>query len=175
VFNTNNICITANHINYVVFIKVKQMRIYLLNKAIEISARAHSGQNDKAGSPYILHPLRAMLSLENKADRICAVLHDVIEDSDTTLDDLRAIGFSAEVLDALNSLTKKAGESYDEFIDRVIKNKIACRVKLADLSDNMDLTRILHPSPEDIQRVEKYKRASARILDALFNKVIPSP
>lgn len=139
----------------------------MLEKAILIATNAHKGQVDKAGKPYILHPLRLMFSRQNETERICAVLHDVIEDTDITLDYLRDQGFSEEVLTALDALTRRNDESYDEFISRIINNKIACYVKLADLCDNMDLSRIENPSEKDYIRIEKYRKAKDRILDAL--------
>lgn len=139
----------------------------MLDKAIHIAAKAHQGQVDKAGYPYILHPLRAMFSRKDETERICAVLHDVIEDTDVTFKDLRNEGFSEEVLAALDALTKRDNENYDEFIDRVLKNKIACHVKLADLFDNMDLSRIKEPMQRDYDRIEKYREAVKRITDAL--------
>lgn len=139
----------------------------MLNKAIEIAAHAHSGQVDKGGNPYILHPLRVMLAMENEVERICAVLHDVIEDSDVTFDDLRGEGFTEDIITVLDCLTRREGESYDEFIDRVLINKIACRVKLADLSDNMNLARIKNPDRADKARIEKYKKAAMRISNRL--------
>lgn len=142
----------------------------MLNKAIEIAASAHTGQVDKAGEPYILHPLRVMLSRDNELERICAVLHDVVEDSNITFDDLRKKGFSEDVIEVLVCLTKSNGESYDEFIDRVLENEAACRVKLADIHDNMDLTRIKNPTKKDLARIRKYKEATEKILDALSLK-----
>ncbi|MEN3005924.1 MAG: HD domain-containing protein [Dehalobacterium formicoaceticum] len=139
----------------------------MLDKAIRIAAKAHEGQMDKAGQPYILHPLRVMFMRRDETERICAVLHDVIEDSDITIEYLRKEGFSEEVLSALNSLTKRENENYDDFIGRVIENKTACKVKLADLSDNMDLSRISNPIQEDYQRVEKYRKAAERIFEIM--------
>ncbi len=139
----------------------------MLNRAIEIANRAHKGQVDKAGAPYILHPLRVMMTQENEIERICAVLHDVVEDSDITLDDIREEGFSEEVVEVLDCLTKRAGESYNNFIGRILGNETACRVKLADLCDNMDITRIKNPTDMDTERIEKYQEAADRILDAL--------
>lgn len=139
----------------------------MLEKAILIATNAHQGQIDKAGKPYILHPLRLMFSRINETERICAVLHDVIEDTDITLDYLRNKGFSEEILSALDALTRRRNESYDEFIGRIINNRIASHVKLADLCDNMDLTRIKNPTEEDYQRIEKYRKAARRILDSL--------
>ena len=139
----------------------------MLNKAIILSARAHEGQVDKGGNPYILHPLRVMMNCEGEAERICALLHDVVEDTDITLEELKRQGFSDEIITALDCLTKRKGESYNAFIERILPNKIACRVKLADLIDNMDLTRIPSPSEEDEERIQKYQRAVDRISDVL--------
>ena len=149
----------------------------MLNKAIEIAARAHSGQVDKGGNPYIMHPLRVMLNFcesELESVKICAVLHDVVEASDISLDDLRAEGFSDEVIAALGCLTKKQGENYDDFISRVLTNEIACKVKNGDLADNMDLTRIPNTTVKDEERIRKYRKAADRIADALpFADAIP--
>lgn len=139
----------------------------MLNKAIVIAAKAHDGQIDKGGNPYILHPLRVMINCESESEKICAVLHDVIEDTNITFEDLKSRGFSDEIVTALDCLTKREGESYDNFISRVLSNELACRVKLADLIDNMDLTRIQNPSEEDEARIQKYKLAADRISDAL--------
>ena len=139
----------------------------VLNKAIEIATRAHAGQVDKAGVPYILHPLRVMLSRENELERICAVLHDVVEDSEITFDDLCKEGFSEEIITVLDCLTNRNGESYDEFIDRILKNETACHVKLADLCDNMNLSRIENSTETDEARIKKYTEATERIMDAL--------
>lgn len=135
----------------------------MLEKAIQIAAKAHEGQKDKAGQPYILHPLRVMLRTDSEIERICAVLHDVIEDTPITLQMLRDEGFTPEVLNALELLTKRQDESYDDFISRILTNETACRVKLADLYDNMNLSRIQTPTEEDYKRVDKYKRAVSRI------------
>lgn len=139
----------------------------MLDKAILIAAKAHNGQTDKGGEPYILHPLRVMSSVKSERERICAVLHDVIEDTDITLEYLRGEGFSEEIIAALEALTRGQNETYDEFIDRIIKNKTACHVKLADLKDNMNLSRIKNPTEKDYDRIEKYRKAEARILKAL--------
>ena len=135
----------------------------MLDKAIRIAAVAHEGQKDKAGAAYILHPLRVMMTLTDETERICAVLHDVIEDTDITIDYLRNEGFSKDILTALDFLSKRKNETYDSFIIRILNNKLACKVKLADLNDNMDLSRIPNPSPKDYQRVEKYSKAKEKI------------
>jgi (p)ppGpp synthase/HD superfamily hydrolase len=138
-----------------------------LEKAILIATTAHQGQVDKAGAPYILHPFRVMFGCKTEDEQICAVLHDIIEDTVVTLVDLRTAGFKEEIIIALDALTKRKNEAYDDFINRLIQNQLACHVKLADLSDNMNLSRIPHPLEEDYQRVEKYGIAADRIVNAL--------
>lgn len=130
-----------------------------LEHAIAIAAGAHEGQVDKGGAPYILHALRVMLKVTTLEERIVAVLHDVVEDCDISLDELREEGFSETVLAAIESVTKVAGESYEDFIARVALNPIGRVVKLADLEENSDISRIAQPSWEDLERVEKYRRA----------------
>ena len=134
-----------------------------LATAIRIAAEVHERQRDKGGAPYVLHPLRMMLRLEGEAERIVAVLHDVVEDGggSWSFERLRAEGFSEEILVALEHVTKRPEEvgDYDAFIRRAARNPIARRVKLADLEDNMDLRRIPHPAPRDFERLAKYRRA----------------
>nr|BFD41583.1 HD domain-containing protein [Pseudomonas sp. FFPRI_1] len=130
-----------------------------LERAIALAAEAHAGQVDKGGAPYILHPLRVMLRLTQPAARIVAVLHDVLEDCPVTQEQLRDEGFSAEVLAALQALTKVEGEDYPAFIRRAGANPLARQVKLADLAENSDLSRIPEPGAEDLQRLEKYRQA----------------
>src|SRR5262245_19981709 len=129
-----------------------------LERAILIAAQAHLGQRDKAGAPYILHPLRLMMRMESEAAMIAAVLHDVVEDSDWTLERLRGEGFSDEVMQAVACLTHRDGETYDEFVERVRANAIACKVKITDLEDNMNVKRIGEMTPKDLARIEKYRR-----------------
>ncbi len=109
-----------------------------IERAIEIAACAHAGQIDKAGEPYIFHPLRLMLAVKTREQQMAAVLHDVVEDTNLTLDDLRAEGFSEEVLEAVKALTKVDGEARLEAAQRAAQNPIARAVKLADVTDNMD-------------------------------------
>ncbi|MCI0524983.1 MAG: HD domain-containing protein [Acidobacteria bacterium] len=130
-----------------------------LEKAISIAAQAHESQKDKSGAPYILHPLRMMMRMKSETAMIAAILHDVVEDSDWTLEQLRGEGFSEEVLEAVDCLTNRDGESYDEFIVRVKTSIIARQVKIADLEDNMDIKRIGEMTPKDLARIEKYHRA----------------
>jgi len=139
----------------------------MLNKAIEIAAKAHAGQREKDGPPYILHAMRVMLNCQTETEQICAALHDVIEDTDFTYDDLKNEGFSDEVLTVIDCLTHRADESYEEYIERILPNQTACRVKLADLTDNMDLTRIKNPSESDTARMQRYSAALKRVDKAL--------
>ncbi|WP_347927302.1 HD domain-containing protein [Pseudomonas helvetica] len=134
-----------------------------LERAIAIAAAAHEGQVDKGGAPYILHPLKVMLRVDTLEERIVAVLHDVVEDSGISLDDLRQEGFSETVLAAIESVTKLPGESYELFVERAAQNPIGRVVKLADLEENSDVSRIAQPSWEDLERIEKYRRAIGRL------------
>ena len=128
-----------------------------LERAIAIAATAHAGQVDKAGQPYILHPLRVMLRVNSEHERIAAVLHDVVEDSDVSLEHLIAEGFAPEVISAIDALTKRPDESRVEAAHRAGADPIARVVKLADNAENMDLTRIQNPTERDFARVEEYK------------------
>ncbi len=129
-----------------------------IERAIEIAARTHAGQVDKAGEPYIFHPLRLMLAVKTREQQIAAVLHDVVEDTNLTLDDLRAEGFSEDVLEAVKALTKVDGEARLEAAQRAAQKPIARAVKLADVTDNMDLRRIGKPSEKDYARLKEYEQ-----------------
>lgn len=129
-----------------------------IEDAIAIAANAHKGQTDKAGNSYILHPLRMMMQMKSETAMIAAVLHDVVEDTAWTLEELREKGFSNEVLEAVECLTNRTGENYGEFIERVQENKIAREVKIADLEDNMNIRRIDQLKPKDLERLEKYHK-----------------
>lgn len=137
-----------------------------LEEAIRIAAEAHRGQKDRAGAPYILHPLRVMMRVRTDAERMAAVLHDVVEDTAWTLDDLRARGFSADVLDAVDGLTRRAEEGYDAFVERAAAHPVARRVKLADIEDNLDLRRLDEVAPGDLDRLGRYLRAWRRLSDS---------
>jgi (p)ppGpp synthase/HD superfamily hydrolase len=130
-----------------------------LKKAISIAAQAHEGQRDKAGAPYILHPLRVMLKMTTEAARITAVLHDLIEDTDWTIECLAQEGFRREILAALDCLTSREGEKYEAFIQRVQLNPLAIIVKIADLEDNLDSSRLKEVTAADVKRIEKYRNA----------------
>ena len=131
-----------------------------LERAIQIAAEGHSGQTDKAGAPYVLHPLRVMLSVTTSEERIVAVLHDLVEDCPGwSFERLREEGFSERVLTALASVTKRDGEEYQDFVRRAAADPIGRRVKLADLRDNCDLTRIAAPTERDHARIARYRQA----------------
>lgn len=144
-------------------------RASLLEKAIGIALDAHAGQLDKSGQAYILHPLRVMLGLNDETDRICAVLHDVVEDSDISLGDLRNHEFSMEIVKTVGLLTRREGEDYDDYITRVLLSDRACRVKLMDLKDNMSRTPFDKGNPSYEERTTRYRRARNRILARLQN------
>jgi len=135
-----------------------------LSKAIIIATKAHDGQIDKAGKPYILHPLRVMMNVESMDAKIVAVLHDIIEDTNLTIYDLVVEGFSNEIIDAIECLTKRENEDYIDFIRRCKTNNIAKLVKLADIEDNRNLSRIENPTEEDYERNRKYKEAINELL-----------
>lgn len=137
-----------------------------LKRAIEIATLAHSGQVDKAGAPYIDHPLRVMKRLNGELARIVGVLHDVLEDSAWTAVDLAAEGFSGEVLEALDAVTRRAGEGYGAFVRRAGEHPVGRLVKLADLADNLDISRTPEPTAENIARLNKYQRAVASLMAA---------
>lgn len=131
----------------------------ILSAAIAFAALKHAGQVDKAGAPYIFHPLRLMVGLESSGPELMAiaVLHDVVEDCDVSLDDLRALGMPERVVVGVDALSRRADESYNDFIGRAMLNRDALIVKRADLLDNMNLSRIRSA------RLERYKKALARI------------
>jgi (p)ppGpp synthase/HD superfamily hydrolase len=131
----------------------------LLKKAIDIATKAHRGQKDKFGKPYILHPQRVMQRVETQEQKIVAILHDVVEDTDWTLTMLAKHGFSKRLLHALDCATRRKGESYTAYVRRSASNPIARRVKLADLEDNMDIRRLPRIRERDRKRLNKYLRA----------------
>ncbi len=137
-----------------------------IDDAIQIAAEAHKGIKDKAGAPYILHPLRMMMRMKTESEMMTAILHDVVEDtrdnSDKhkwTIERLRERGFSEEVLEAIESVTNSEGESYEKFIERAGKNPIARQVKIADLEDNMDIKRLDALTDKDADRLAKYLKS----------------
>ena len=130
-----------------------------LERAIALAAEAHAGQRDKAGEPYILHPLRVMLAVNTPEEQMTGVLHDVVEDTSITLDRLRAEGFPETVVEAVDALTRRDGEDYFDFARRAGSNLISRPVKLADLRDNLNLSRIPAPTQRDHDRIARYEKA----------------
>ena len=135
-----------------------------LERAISIAAEAHAGQTDKGGAPYILHPLRVMMSLEGQDARIVAVLHDIVEDTDWTFDDLRTEGFGEVVIAAIDGLTRRDGEVYLDFCRRAATNELARRVKLADIEDNLDPTRVAALPEANRSLSARYRKARSILL-----------
>lgn len=137
----------------------KNMKQSQSEKAYEIAKRAHLGQIDKAGEDYIKHPEKVASFVNSDEEKAVAYLHDVIEDTELTLEDLREYGFSEEVLKAVDVITKKKGQDYQTYLNSVKGNKLARVVKLADLRHNSDLTRLINITEKDIERKEKYQKA----------------
>jgi hypothetical protein len=138
-----------------------------LEKAIMMAIRAHRGQLDRAGQPYVLHALRVMIGQQTESARIVGVLHDILENTAVTLDILREAEFSDEVCAALDCLTRRVGERYHDYIDRIIGNSLACHVKFADLAGNLDPARLLASDESDLRRLARYKDAWNRITGRL--------
>lgn len=137
-----------------------------LQRALEIAVQAHKGQLQKDGLPYVLHPIKLMMSMNTDDEKIAAVLHDVIEDTPWSLEDLRNEGFSETLLDAIECLTHPKGLSYDDYIEQLSGNPLARQVKLADLQDNMDIRRIPDVVEKDLQRLAKYHRVWKMLIDS---------
>ena len=136
-----------------------------LERAIEIATEAHRGQVDKAGNDYVQHPLRVMAAGKTTNEKIVGVLHDVIEDTDWTFERLAAEGFSSEIIEALQCVTKLSEEEpYDDFIERVKASRLAVAVKLNDLADNMDIRRLPYISDKDVKRLKKYLKAYKKLI-----------
>lgn len=127
--------------------------------AISIAEKAHKGQVDKGGRPYIEHPIKIASEFYDDKYKASALLHDVIEDSDLTLDYLRGCGLHEDVVNAVDALTKRKGELYQNYLVRVKENAIAKAVKLVDLQHNSDTSRIEHPTEKDYLRAKKYRDA----------------
>jgi len=139
----------------------------LLALAISIASNAHQYQTDKQGKAYILHPLYLMFQcLYDTELAIIAILHDVIEDSNITITDLRNEGFSQRVLEALELLTHKEDDSYEEYIEGICSNYDAIRVKMLDLEHNSSITRLKGLRPKDHDRIEKYHKAYVCLTEA---------
>lgn len=132
----------------------------LLGNVLVLATNAHAGQFDRGGNPYILHPLKVMHYLKSDDEELMcmALLHDVVEDTNTTWKDLEDIGCTPRVLAAVKALTKMPGQSYDEYKEAVFANEDAMKVKMADLRHNTDIRRLKGISQKDIDRLAKYNR-----------------
>jgi len=133
------------------------------NKALNIARSAHAGQVDKGGQDYINHSIKIASMVKRTDEKIVAVLHDVCEDSETTLKDLRKLGFSRKIVKAVDAITKREGERYRDYIKRVSRNRIARVVKIADSTHNSDISRIARPTESDIRRCAKYSETIDRL------------
>ena len=131
----------------------------LTKKALRLSFDTHKDQVDKSGLPYVFHPFHLAEQMDDEYSICVALLHDVVEDSDVTIDDIRDAGFPEAIVKAILALTHKEEIPYFEYIEQIKANKIAAKVKAADLKHNMDLTRLESPTEKDVQRAEKYRAA----------------
>ena len=136
----------------------------LIEKASAIARKAHAGATDKGGAPYIRHPEWVANRVAEKEAKVLAWLHDVLEDTDVTEDDLRAEGFPERIILRLSRLTRKDGQKYSEYLECAAKDRFTRAVKRADLENNMDISRIPKPQAEDLRRLNKYAYASAYLL-----------
>ena len=132
-----------------------------LEDAIALAVQTHRGQQDKTGEPYILHPLRLMFQMDTELEKIVAVLHDVVEDSagTVTIETLAQAGFPESAITAIDALSRRDIETYEEFIERLKSNDLARKVKLADLQDNMNPLRLQSLQEKDLRRLQKYHKA----------------
>lgn len=134
-----------------------------LEQAIKLASIKHYGQKDKANKPYIFHLLHVMNNLDDLNAKIVGVLHDILEDTDITRNDLLNYGFSEEIIIAVEILTKPKNQKYMDYIENIKSNTIARKVKLIDLKHNIDLTRLSEISDKDLKRNIKYLEAYKRL------------
>jgi (p)ppGpp synthase/HD superfamily hydrolase len=130
-----------------------------LEDAIVLAVEAHRGRRDVLGRPYILHPLRLMSRLAEPSEQTAALLHDVIADSDLTLDDFRAREYDPEVVEALDRLNRRDAESFEDFIERIRQHPVARRVKIADLENHLDLRNWTSIGEREQERLNRYRRS----------------
>ena len=131
----------------------------LLEKALRIAVEAHAGQVDKSGKPYILHPLRVCCRCFTDEEKMVALLHDTIEDTEITAEDLLSEGFPPYIVEAILSISRNEDETYEEFVKRTSLNPLGRAVKLHDLEDNMDISRLEQVTEKDLDRLNKYIKA----------------
>lgn len=128
----------------------------LLEKAINIAIYGHARQKDSLGNPYILHPLKVMMSMRTHKEKIVAILHDLIEDTNFTIDDLKKLGFPEDIRIALDFLTHKNYDNYENYIEKITHNDLALKVKIADLEDNLDFKRIHNTTDLDLEKFNEF-------------------
>lgn len=133
----------------------------MTKKALKLSFEAHKNQVDKSDMPYVYHPFHLAEQMKDEETTIVALLHDVVEDTDYTLDDLSSMGFSDKIIEAISLMTHDKDIPYMDYVAQIAKNPIAKAVKLADLRHNSDLTRLDAVTYKDLKRMEKYKKAIA--------------
>ena len=131
----------------------------LFDKAAEIATKAHEGQTDKSGKPYIGHVMRVSFGCKTQKSKVIALLHDVVEDTPVTPDELRAEGIPTDIVEAVLILSRRQGEEYEQYINRVAPHPLCREVKIADLEDNMDVRRLAEIGEADIRRLKKYHKA----------------
>lgn len=136
-----------------------------LNMMLVLATNSHNGQFDKGGNPYILHPLKVMYYLKTDDEELqCIALgHDIVEDCGVTYEQLRQMGFTERIINGIRALTKVPGETHEEYMQRILDNIDACRVKLCDLRHNSDIRRLKGITEKDIRRIEKYQKMYMRI------------
>lgn len=152
--------------------------LHLLETAIRLAAKVHRGQVDRFGKPYVLHVMRVMMRGHDLEEQILGALHDVLERSDLTVEDIGKKGFSPRVIKALQHITRDPQETYEQYIDRVVLDNLAIRVKLHDLADKMDMLHVEQLDPADLKRYNKqlaaYHRMKRLVEEAKANMQVQS-
>jgi (p)ppGpp synthase/HD superfamily hydrolase len=149
-------------------------QVNLLEPALQIAVKAHDGQKDKSGEPYIFHPIRVMQRCSSPKGKIVALLHDTVEDTDVTFGELEAAGFDSRTIDTLRLVTHEKGVPYDDYIDALLHDPAAVEVKIADLEDNSDIRRLKEIGVKDVERLKKYLRTHRRLVDHKLASVQPT-
>ena len=139
----------------------------LIETSLTIALRAYAGKVDKAGREYILHPLRVMAKMKTDEEMSAALLHDVLEDSEITAEELHTEGIPAQVVEAVQYLSKHENEDYQDFVARLKKNELAAKVKLADIEDNIDVLRLNSLGENDLARIKRYHSAWRFLMEEL--------
>ncbi len=137
----------------------------MIKQAIELCYNYHKGQVDKAGKPYFLHPMTVALNCNNDDEKVVALLHDILEDTEITVEELIEKGIPERLCRSIVVITKKENDSYEKYVDRVAKDPIAIAVKIKDLEHNMDVSRLQDPTQKDYDRIEKYRKVHSKLLN----------